>query len=78
MNRKIPARYRVIIFAIVMSCSTSMIVSGTIIKLHTQNFQQFMSVWPSAFFISWPIVFFAILIIAPLVNKLLNLVIEAP
>lgn len=77
MNMKIPARYRAFIFAVVMSCSTSMIVSAMIIGLHTQTFEKFMKVWPTSFLMSWPIVFLAILIIAPIVNKLLDRVIES-
>lgn len=77
MNKKIPARYRSLIFAMVMSCTTSMIVSAMIIGLHTQNYEQFMKVWPSSFLMSWPIVFLAILIIAPMVNKLLDGFIES-
>lgn len=78
MANKIPLRYRALIFALVMSFNTSMIVSATIISLHTDNFAQFIRVWPSSFAIGWPVVFVAILIIAPLVNKLLDLFIEAP
>jgi hypothetical protein len=33
-------------------------------------------VWLEAFFTAWPIVFVAILIIAPQVNRLLNLIVE--
>lgn len=77
MNKKIPGHYRAFIFAVVMSCSTSMIVSAMIIGLHTQTFEKFMQVWPSSFAMSWPIVFMAILIIAPIVNKLLDRVIES-
>lgn len=78
MANKIPLRYRALIFALVMSFNTSMIVSATIISLRTDNYAQFIRVWPSSFAIGWPVVFVAILIIAPLVNKLLDLFIEAP
>jgi len=76
MSRKIPFRYRALVFALVMSCNTSIIVSAVIIRMHTQNIEQFMKVWPSSFVMSWPIVFLAILIIAPLVNKLLDKFVE--
>ncbi|MDX1916185.1 MAG: DUF2798 domain-containing protein [Methylophilus sp.] len=78
MAKKIPLRYRTLIFALIMSFNTSAIVSAVIISLHTQNFTQFVRVWPSSFAIGWPLVFVAILIIAPLVNKILDLFIEAP
>ena len=76
MPKKIPLRYRTLIFALMMSLNTSMIVSAVIISLHTQTFTQFIKVWPSSFSIAWPLVFVAILIIAPFVNKFLDLFIE--
>jgi hypothetical protein len=76
MAKKIPFRYRVYCFALVMSFFTSMIVSTTVIGLRTGFTAKFMQIWPSSFAIAWPIVFIAILIIAPLVNKLLNVFIE--
>jgi len=76
MTKKIPFRYRVYCFALVMSFFTSMIVSATVIGLRTSTFEGFLHSWPSSFAIAWPIVFVAILIIAPLVNKLLNIFIE--
>jgi hypothetical protein len=77
MTKKIPYRYRSLIFALTMSFNTSIIVSAVIISLHTQTFAQFNRVWPSSFAICWPLVFVAILIIAPFVNKFLDLFIEA-
>ncbi len=77
MAKKIPFRYRVYCFALVMSFFTSMIVSATVISLRTSTLEAFIHSWPSSFAIAWPIVFVAILIIAPLVNKLLNGFIES-
>jgi hypothetical protein len=76
MTKKIPFRYRVYCFALVMSFFTSMIVSATVIGLRTGLTAKFIQIWPSSFGIAWPVVFIAILIIAPLVNKLLNVLIE--
>lgn len=76
MAKKIPFRYRVYCFALVMSFFTSMIVSATVISLCTSTLEGFLHIWLSSFAIAWPIVFVAILIIAPLVNKLLNVFIE--
>lgn len=76
MAKKIPYRYRVYCFAIVMSFFTSLIVSATVIGLRTSSLAGFIQTWPSSFAIAWPIVFVAILIISPLVNKLLNMIIE--
>lgn len=76
MRRRLPSRYRNIAFAAVMSLSTSMIVSGILIGLHPRPGRQFLDVWPSAFLTAWPVVFAAILLIAPLVNRLLDRIIE--
>ncbi len=76
MPRKIAYRYRTVLFALLMSCCTALIVSGIIIYLHSESQASFMVQWLGAFMIAWPIVFVAILIIAPVVNKLLDLVVE--
>lgn len=76
MMNKIPYRYRTHIFALIMSCSTALIVSGTIIYLHSATHTNFVTEWMATFIRAWPIVFVAILLIAPMVNKLLDYFIE--
>lgn len=76
MAAKIAYRYRTVLFALMMSACTALIVSGVIIYLRLQPHVDFIKVWLGAFITAWPIVFVAILIIAPLVNKLLNLIVE--
>jgi hypothetical protein len=76
MSNKIAYRYRTVLFAFIMSASTAMIVSGIIIFTHAKSHAHFIAQWLGAFITAWPIVFIAILIIAPLVNKLLNLFVE--
>jgi CBS domain containing-hemolysin-like protein len=76
MSNKIAYRYRTVLFALSMSASTALIVSGIIIFLRIQPQTNFIQIWFGAFIAAWPIVFVAILIIAPLVNKLLNLIVE--
>ncbi len=76
MANKISYRYRTILFAFIMSSNTALIVSGIIIFLRTQPHTHFIKVWLGAFITAWPIVFVAILIIAPAVNKFLNLFVE--
>ena len=76
MASKIANRYRTVLFALIMSASTALIVSGIIIYLRVQPQTHFIQIWLGAFITAWPIVFIAILIIAPLVNKLLNLIVE--
>lgn len=76
MAYKIAYRYRTVLFALIMSASTALIVSGIIIFLRVQPHTHFIKVWLGAFVTAWPVVFVAILIIAPLVNRLLNLFVE--
>jgi uncharacterized protein DUF2798 len=76
MARKIAFRYRAFLFALIMSFTTSLMVSGTILYLHTDSFAQFMKVWLPSFAVAWPLVLVAILVIPPLINKLLNLFVE--
>ena len=76
MPKKIAYRYRTLLFAFIMSASTAMIVSGIIISMHSKPHAPFIAQWLSAFITAWPIVFIAILIIAPQVNKLLNIIVE--
>ena len=76
MAHKIASRYRTVLFALIMSANTALIVSGIIIFLRVKPQTGFIHVWLSAFITAWPIVFIAILIIAPLVNRFLNLFVE--
>lgn len=76
MARKIALRYRHYLFACIMSASTAFIVSGIIIYLHAVTLEHFTLKWFKAFLTAWPIVFVAILIVAPLVNKLLDRIVE--
>jgi Protein of unknown function (DUF2798) len=76
MTNKIAYRYRVYIFALVMSFFTSIIVSSTIIALRTGSYDLFLQIWPSSFAIAWPIVFVTILTVAPHVNQLINQFVE--
>ena len=77
MSSKIAYQYRTVLFALVMSANTALIVSGIIIFLRTQQpHTNFIKVWLGAFITAWPIVFIAILIMAPAVNKVLNLFVE--
>ena len=76
MTKRISYRYRVILFASIMSCSTAMIVSAIIIYLHGAQHTAFIKVWLTAFATAWPVVFVAILVIAPQVDRFLNLFVE--
>ena len=76
MTRKLPSRYRVYVFALLMSGCTGFIVSAIIIALHAKTLTAFLHAWPVAFLTAWPIVFVAILVIAPRVNTLVDRLVE--
>lgn len=72
MAARIPFKYRVYVFALVMSFNTALIVSGIVVYLNTASFRQFTTAWSSAFLTAWPVVFLAILLLAPPINRLLD------
>jgi len=74
--KKLPGKFRPIIFAAIMSVFTVMIVSATITFMHVGVSSQFLIAWIKAFCAAWPIVFMAILVIAPLVQKVVNQIVE--
>ena len=76
MKYKFVSRYRTILFALIMSFSTALIVSGTIIYLNAELNDDFVVRWLGAFISAWPIVFAAILVMAPIVNKFLDIFVE--
>jgi len=77
MQYKLANRYRSILFALIMSCSTALIVSGVIIYLQHDSKSNFLMKWLGAFITAWPIVFVAILVVAPIVNKALDRFVES-
>ena len=76
MTSKIPYKYRKPLFALVMSASTGLIVSAVILSLHGMAGPAFLKAWLHAFLTAWPIVFVAILVIAPRVDRLLDVIVE--
>ncbi len=78
MDIKLNNRYRRVLFALVMSGCTALIVSGVIIFLHSESFSAFLSAWARGFVTAWPIVFIAILTLAPLVNRFLDKFFDTP
>jgi len=77
MQYKLANRYRSILFALIMSCSTALIVSGVIIYLQHDSKSNFLMKWLGAFITAWPIVFIAILVVAPIVNNALDRFVES-
>lgn len=75
---KFSYHFRKVMFALIMSCCTALIVSGIIIYMHSESLIAFMNAWAAGFITAWPIVFIAILTIAPVVNRFLDLFFDEP
>ncbi|MGB2832205.1 MAG: DUF2798 domain-containing protein [Methylotenera sp.] len=73
---KISELQRKLLFAFIMSANTALITTGIVVykqaKSHEHAIAQLIAQWLSAFITVWPIVFMVILLIAPLVNRILD------
>lgn len=67
-----PKRLRSLIFAVLMSCSTAMLVSAAILAFHGVPREMFLSNWFKSVLLAWPLVFISILAIAPVINRMLD------
>ena len=54
MTRKIAYRYRSMLFALVMSGCTALIVSGIIMSMRLPWDSHFVPIWLHAYFTAWP------------------------
>lgn len=61
-----------LVFAILMSCTTAMLVSAAILLINGVPFENFIVKWLKSVSLAWPLVFVAILTIAPMINRLLD------
>lgn len=77
MMPKIPRKFKSIVFAAVMSVFTVMIVSCMLTFRHYGFDTGFISHWFSAFVSAWPLVFVAILVVAPLVTKWVDKIVDS-
>ena len=73
---KIPRKYKAIVFAAIMSVFTVLLVSATLTIRHYGLEQGFIGHWLSAFITAWPLVFVAILVVAPLVTRLVDKLVD--
>jgi energy-converting hydrogenase Eha subunit A len=65
-------RYPTLLFALIMSMITSIVVSACMTWLHLQNLQPFLRSWLYSFLVAWPLVFLCILIFAGYVRSLVQ------
>ncbi|TCM64455.1 uncharacterized protein DUF2798 [Acinetobacter calcoaceticus] len=76
--KKIPARYISIVMPFLLSIIMSCIVSG-ISTLKSMGFDDFVvSIWLSAWAISWIVAFPVLLVALPIVRKISMLIVEQP
>jgi uncharacterized membrane protein YcfT len=76
MRLPVSRRYRHVVFAGVMSFVTSLIVSGAITASRAGLDNQYLDHWVKGFFVAWPLVFIVILLIAPLVSRFVEAIVE--
>ena len=76
MTIKLSSRYRSVIFALIMSLNTALIVSGVITFINTPSTRIFLDKWPSNFLLGWPLVFLSKIFISPLINRFVNLIVD--
>ena len=76
MTTKLSSRYRSVMFALLMSLNTALIVSGVITFINTPSTRIFLDKWPSNFLLGWPLVFLSIIFISPLINRFVNLIVD--
>lgn len=70
---KINRKYKALLFALLMSSSTAFIVSAAITYIHHAPASAFIAIWLTSFITAWPIVFIAILAVAPKINKIVEM-----
>lgn len=76
MRFRVSRRYRHVVFAVAMSLVTTLIISGVITGLNVGLDRQFFGDWMKGFLVAWPIVFTVILVIAPLVSRCVDAIVE--
>jgi hypothetical protein len=59
-----------------MSFVTTLIVSGVITASRAGLDNQYLGHWMKGFFVAWPLVFIVILVIAPLVSRFVEAIVE--
>lgn len=63
---------RSLAFAVLMSCSTAMLVSAAILFIKGVSSDNFFARWLKSVSLAWPLVFVSILTIAPLINRFMD------
>ena len=75
-RRRLPARYAVIVAPLVLSIVMTCIVSAVATLKSLGPVPAALTVWPSAWAMSWLVAFPTLLAIQPLVRRLVGLIVE--
>ncbi len=76
MVYRLPVKFKVSVFSFLLSCLMSFIVSGVAIVQTLGIEAGFMQHWLTAWLSSWIVAFPAVMIVAPLVEKMLPYIVR--
>lgn len=65
---------RALIFAVLMSSVTSILVTGFVLLINHADNASFIYKWVKAVILAWPIIFISILFVAPQINRLVDFI----
>jgi len=74
--RRIPRRFAPVVFGLVLSGLMSFLVSGIATARAVPVDSEFLRSWMSAWGSSWAVAFPAVLVVAPVVRRLVDLLVE--
>lgn len=66
---------KLLTFAVLMSCSTALLVSAAILFINGAS-DNFFTSWLKSVLLAWPLVFLSILTLAPLINRFIEKIIK--
>lgn len=74
----IPQRFAPILFSLILSGLMSLLVSGIALFRAAGLSEGAMNLWLSAWLAAWPVAFPAVLLVAPLTQKIVRLLVAEP
>lgn len=77
-GRRLPSRYGALVMPIVLSILMSLVVSGVSTMKSLGIGPDFLSTWPTAWFLSWLVAFPTLLLVLPLVRRIVGFLVEQP
>lgn len=74
--KKIPAKYRMIVFVFLMTFFIGISLSGILLVIREGFIENFFQVWMTNFISTWVIVVPVVAVVIPLVNKITDAIVE--